>query len=234
MKTQLFVFIAGGSGSGKSSLAARLEKTLRKQNVSVSSISLDNFYNEVPVGMDVMEFRLNTDFCALNSIDCTLLTEQLTNLTQGQPAITPIYNMILSKRIGTQTIESCEVLIIDGMFSINFANQISKLNPFQKITIFVGGDSLFSLKSQRTKRDLEERGLTKQQIKHQERYLTNGFFKHLCRQQLTENCTLYVSNNPHEQTTQEHPLDKSANEISALCLEKLAYLANYQQQQAKL
>lgn len=227
MKTQLFVFIAGGSGSGKSTFASELKKTLQESNQKVSSIALDNFFIEVPDNMKVMDFRLKTDFCDLSSLDHKFLTQVLMQLSQGKKCQTPIYDFIASKRSKFVNIEPCEILIIEGLNAVNYANQLLCLDPKYTFNVFVNTDSYLSMVKQRSLRDQKERGLNAKEIKHQEVSLRNGFFKHIYKQQLADQMVVNVTNTScNEPPGPTHPLSVAAKEISSLIIEKLGNLKN--------
>jgi len=54
MKT---IFIGGGSGSGKTTLAKKLVDRLKSTGVSCNSLSMDDYFNEIPEGVDLDYFR---------------------------------------------------------------------------------------------------------------------------------------------------------------------------------
>ncbi len=146
----LIIGIAGGSGSGKTTVVKKIVESLNKK---VAVISQDSYYKDsshIPV-----EERVNINFDHPDAIDWDLLCSHLTDLKAGKTVQQPIYSYITCTRSkeDTVTIEPAEVIIVEGI--LIFA--IAKLRKLMDIKIFVdaeGDERLMRI----IYRDILERG----------------------------------------------------------------------------
>ena len=145
----MVIGIAGGTGSGKTTLTDRLKKHFG-DNVSV--VYHDNYY-KAHEGMTYEELsRLNYDHP--DAFDTDLLIEHLTKLRAGQAVDCPVYDFTVHNRSDkTIHIEPSRVLIIEGI--LIFQNKT--LRDMMDIKIFVDTDADVRL-LRRISRDVKERG----------------------------------------------------------------------------
>lgn len=129
----LIIGIAGGSGSGKTTVVKAITNSLNK-NVAV--ISQDSYYKDsshIPV-----EDRKNINFDHPDAIDWDLLCQQLSDLRAGKTIQQPVYSYITCTRSKEDTIEikPAEVIIVEGILIFS----VAKLRKLMDIRIFVDAE----------------------------------------------------------------------------------------------
>ncbi len=148
----LTIGIAGGSGSGKTTVVQAITRQL-KENVVV--IPQDSYYKDsshLP-----MEERQKVNFDHPDSIDFNLLISHLKALKSGKSIEQPVYSYLTCSRSATQTIpvSPAEVIIIEGILIFTCA----ELRDQMDIKIFVDADDDDRLMRVMA-RDILERGKT--------------------------------------------------------------------------
>lgn len=158
----LIIGIAGGTGSGKTSVARSVIDRLGSGKVTF--ISQDNYYKDQP-HLSFAEREL-TNYDHPFAFDNDLLMEHLTQLKQGQQAHAPIYDFTRHARsIETIELKPNNIVILEGLHVLSD----EKLRTLLDIKVFVDTDPDVRI-LRRVLRDIEERGRTIQSI-HQQ-YLT--------------------------------------------------------------
>ncbi|MDR1056427.1 MAG: uridine kinase [Prevotellaceae bacterium] len=146
----LIVGIAGGTGSGKTTVVKKLIKTLPKDEVVV--IPQDSYYKDsshLPI-----EERLELNFDHPDSIDFKLLIEHIKQLKKGYAIEQPIYSYLTcSRQPETIRIAPKHVVIVEGIL-IFYSLDLRKLFD---VRIFVDADADDRL-SRVICRDIMERG----------------------------------------------------------------------------
>lgn len=144
--------IAGGTGSGKTTVVRKLIERLPKGEVTV--IPLDSYYNDssnVPA-----EERQKINFDHPDAFEWPLLIDQLKQLKEGHAVEQPIYDYITSSRQAqTIHVEPSEIIIVEGIMTLHN----SELRDQLDLRVFVdadGDDRLIRV----IKRDIVERGRT--------------------------------------------------------------------------
>jgi uridine kinase len=146
----LIIGIAGGTGSGKTTVVNQILNELPNDEVGV--ISQDSYYRET----DNLSYeeRTKINFDHPRAIDFDLLVEQLTDLKNGKVIDQPIYSFVTHNRTkDTIATHPKKVMIVEGILIFN--NQ--ELRDLCDIKIFVHADADERL-IRRTRRDIEERG----------------------------------------------------------------------------
>jgi len=159
----LIIGIAGGTGSGKTSVARSVIDRLG--NDKVTFISQDNYYKDHPELTLEEKAELNYDHPF--AFDNELLIEDLKLLKEGRPAFAPIYDFSVHARSATETVtlEPNNIVIIEGLHVLSDEN----LREMLDIKVFVDTDPDVRI-LRRVIRDVEERGRTVQSVYAQ--YLT--------------------------------------------------------------
>ena len=145
----LVIGIAGGTGSGKTTLMKNIVDRFRDM---VTVISHDNYYKR----HDDLTFE---ERCALNydepnALDTSLLAYHLDQLRHGKAIECPVYDFALHNRSDeTIHIEPKPVIIVEGI--LIFENE--PLRELMDIRIFVDTDADIRL-CRRVKRDVNKRG----------------------------------------------------------------------------
>lgn len=146
----LVIGIAGGSGSGKTTVVRALTEQL---NEKVVVLPQDSYYKDsshLP-----LEERQKVNFDHPSSIDFQLLAEQLAQLKEGKTIEQPVYSYLTCSRSKTETVTvtPAEVIIIEGILIFT----CPKLREQMDIKIFVDADDDDRL-MRILVRDIEERG----------------------------------------------------------------------------
>lgn len=152
MKTTI-IGIAGGTASGKTTVASRLYEETKKYG-SVNVIRIDDYYKDQS-NLSIEE-RRKTNFDHPSAYDKDLLVKHLNDLKKGISINKPTYDFTISTRSDiVEKIEPCNVIIVEGIMA--FA--IPELRDMYDIKIFVDTpDDIRFIR--RLSRDIEKRGRT--------------------------------------------------------------------------
>ncbi|ARQ07224.1 uridine kinase [Macrococcoides canis] len=162
MSKTTIIGIAGGSGSGKTSVTSKILKNL--EGYSVALIEQDYYYKN----QDHLTFeeRLKTNYDHPFAFDNELLIQNLKDLRNGETVEVPTYdysNHTRSKK--TITFEPKDVIIVEGIFAL----ENSELRDLMDVKIYVDTDADLRI-LRRIVRDIKERGRTMESVIDQ--YLT--------------------------------------------------------------
>lgn len=148
--------IAGGTGSGKTTVVKKIIEALPTDKVAV--IPLDSYYNDT--SQLSMEERKKINFDHPNAFDWKLLTQQIQELREHKSIEQPTYSYLISNRLAeTIHIEPCEVIIIEGILAL----WKKELRDLMDLKIFVDADPDERL-IRVIQRDIIERGRTAQMV----------------------------------------------------------------------
>ena len=152
----LVIGIAGGSGSGKTTVVKKIIRSLPPGSVSV--ISQDAYYKDN--GHLSPEEKRKINFDHPSSIEFNLLIEQLDKLKAGETIGMPIYSYVTCARAKETTlVEPKKVIIVDGILILTNPRLRKKLD----IKVFVDADPDEQL-MRIIWRDIEERGRNFKQV----------------------------------------------------------------------
>ncbi|MEA5017742.1 MAG: uridine kinase [Erysipelotrichaceae bacterium] len=153
MNKSVIIGIAGGSASGKTTVAQRLKKTFEETN-SVIIIRQDDYYKDQ--NHLTMEERIKTNYDHPLAFDNDLLVKQLDQLANGIPVEKPIYDFVNHTRsTKTEIVEPADVIVLEGLFVLESEFIRNRLN----IKLFVDTEADIRF-IRRLKRDVNERGRT--------------------------------------------------------------------------
>lgn len=142
--------IAGGTGSGKTSVARRIYESLHVE--SAAFLDYDAYYKEL--GHLSLEERQRINFDHPDSLDVELFIDHLQRLIAGQPVEKPVYDFTRHTRAEqTVRVEPRDVVLVDGI--LLFADE--RLREMFDLKIFVDTEADVRF-IRRLRRDLEERG----------------------------------------------------------------------------
>lgn len=146
----LVIGIAGGTGSGKTTVVKKIIQELPTDEVCV--ISQDSYYKKTD-GLS-LEDRSKINFDHPRAIDFDLLIEHLTALKEGNTIEQPIYSFVTHNRVkDTLILHPRKVVIVEGILIFN--NEA--LRDLFDIKLFVHADADERL-IRRIRRDIAERG----------------------------------------------------------------------------
>ena len=160
MAKPIIIGIAGGSASGKTSIAKRLKKVF-EESQSVVIIRLDDYY-KCQDHLEMSE-RTKTNYDHPFAFDMDLLVEHLDALANGQAIEKPTYDYVNHTRAKeTETISPCDVIVLEGLFVLEDETLRSRLD--MKIFVDTDADIRFI---RRLKRDVRDRGRTLESVVEQ-------------------------------------------------------------------
>lgn len=147
----LLIGIAGGSASGKSSIANLLKERFNDTN-SVVIIKLDDYYND-QANMS-MEERYEVNYDHPFAFDFDLLVADLQTLKQGKSIQKPVYDFINYTRSSYyETIHCNDVILLEGLLILDE----QRLRDLMDIKVFVDAPADIRF-IRRLKRDVKNRG----------------------------------------------------------------------------
>lgn len=159
MSRPLVVGIAGGTGSGKTTVAHKLAAAMPTDRVV--TIEHDAYYRDqshLP-----LEERARTNFDHPAALESSLLAEHLRDLRAGKTVNIPIYDFASHSRSKeTRKVAPAALIIVEGI--LVFAE--AQVREQMDIKIFVDTDADIRL-MRRIRRDLESRGRSFDSIRNQ-------------------------------------------------------------------
>lgn len=158
----LVIGIAGGTGSGKTTVVNKILQQLNTEGVNV--LSQDNYYHDNQQLTLSEREVLNYDHP--KSIDFDLLLKHVKALKNGETIEQPIYSFATHSRTGDHVlVEPKNVLIVEGILVLTNSELLKEYD----LKVFVHADSDERL-IRRIRRDTQERGRDLQEVLH--RYQT--------------------------------------------------------------
>lgn len=158
---QILIGIAGGTGSGKTTLAHKIHEAFPNNSVLISQDSYYKNLSHLP-----FEQRAKTNFDHPHSLDFALLKENLIALKNRHAINVPTYDFSIHTRVSATThVEPADIIIVEGI--LLFA--APELQNLFDLKIFVDTDSDVRV-LRRIDRDIKERGRDLAGVTHQ--YLT--------------------------------------------------------------
>lgn len=146
----LIIGIAGGTGSGKTTVVRKIVNTLPANTVAV--IPQDSYYNDqsdLP-----LEVRKKTNFDHPDAFEWPLLAHQIEELRQGRAIEQPTYSYLTCTRLPeTVHVEPHDVIIVEGIMAL----YDKKLRDLMDLKIFVDAEPDERL-LRVIERDIAERG----------------------------------------------------------------------------
>lgn len=146
----LIIGIAGGTGSGKTTVVEQIVSELPKEEVSV--IYQDSYYKDT--SHLTYDERVKLNFDHPKAIDFILLETHLKALKEGKSIEQPVYSFVEHNRTSeTITVQPTKVVIVEGILMLSHP----EIRDLLDIKVFVHADSDERL-IRRLKRDIVERG----------------------------------------------------------------------------
>lgn len=162
MKNCILIGVAGGSGSGKTTVANNLVKAFKAEDATL--LEQDAYYREL-INM-TLEEKAKVNFDHPNSIEFELLKKHIEDLKNGKSIQRPIYDFTThSRKEGSVKINPSKIIVVEGI--LIFA--VPEIRELFDVKIFVDTDA-DEMILRRIERDMSERGRSFESIKNQ--YLT--------------------------------------------------------------
>ncbi len=145
----MLVGIAGGTGSGKSTVARRIAGAFES---GVMTMDMDSYYRDL--SHLSMEERRKVNFDHPDAFDVALFREHLEDLKNGDSIEKPVYSFAQSVREKhTQTVHPSPIIIVEGILVLG----MSEIREVLDARIFVDTDDDIRI-IRRIERDVTERG----------------------------------------------------------------------------
>jgi uridine kinase len=155
----LVIGIAGGTGSGKTTVARTIAASLPGEQIA--TIEHDAYYHDRP---DLsFEERAAVNYDHPDSLETALLVEHLRLLRAGRPVDVPVYDFATHRRLPrSRALRPARIVIVEGI--LVFTDE--ELRGLLDIKIYVDTDADVRA-FRRIRRDIEQRGRTFQSVREQ-------------------------------------------------------------------
>jgi uridine kinase len=165
----IIIGVAGGSGSGKTTVVKSIVRSLGKGHVTV--VHHDSYYRDASHLSEDERARINYDHP--DALETELLVAHLTRLRAGETVAIPVYDFTTHSRlVDTELAEPRKVIIVDGLLIL----WDQRLRRMMDIKVFVDTDADIRF-IRRLSRDLGERGRSAESVIKQ--YLDTVRLMHL-------------------------------------------------------
>jgi uridine kinase len=152
----LVIGIAGGSGSGKTTVAQTILQRVGADRIAF--LRHDSYYKELSGLPPAQRDEINFDHP--NSLETELLIQHIASLRDGRAVEVPIYDFSTDSRTGqTITVQPCRVILVEGILIFTEP----ALREMFGVKIFVDTDADLRL-IRRLQRDMKERGRTAESV----------------------------------------------------------------------
>ena len=152
----IVIGVAGGTGSGKSTLVKRLQEAFKDDDVA--TLCHDYYYKAHPELTYEERTKLNYDHP--KSFDTDMMVEHIESLKNNVPIERPVYSFVEHNRTDEKvTVKPSKVIIVDGI--LIFENK--ELRDLMDIKVFVDTDADIRL-ARRILRDVRERGRSMESV----------------------------------------------------------------------
>ena len=157
----IVIAIAGGTGSGKTTLSKKIIEHYK--NLNVRFLSLDSYYKDF--NKLSLKERAKINFDDPNSLDFDFFYQQISEYLNGSIIKTPCYSYKKHKRLTKSLIlDQGDLLILDGILIL----LKKSIRDFFDLSIFLNVNSSKRLE-RRIVRDVMERGRNKDEV--EERFM---------------------------------------------------------------
>jgi uridine kinase len=155
-RAALVIGIAGGSGSGKTTVAQEILQRVGPERIAF--LQHDSYYKDLSKLPSTQRAEINFDHP--HSLETELLIEHIASLRDGKAVEVPIYDFSTDSRTTkTFTVQPRRVILVEGILIFTEA----ALREMFDVKIFVDTDSDIRF-IRRLERDITERGRTTQSV----------------------------------------------------------------------
>lgn len=153
---RLVIGIAGGSGSGKTTVAQEILQRVGPERIAF--LQHDSYYKDLSGLPPTQKAEVNFDHP--NSLETELLIQHIASLRDGKPVEVPIYDFSTHSRTSqTYTVQPRMVILVEGILIFTEP----ALREMFDVKIFVDTDSDLRF-IRRLERDITERGRTTESV----------------------------------------------------------------------
>ena len=159
VRVTFVIGIAGGTGSGKTTIAQRIAGAVPGDHVAL--LEHDSYYRDLSHLSDDERGRVNFDHP--DALETSLLVEQLAALKAGQAIGVPVYDFSThTRKVARKRLEPKPLLVLEGILVLADA----RLRELLDLKIYVDTDADLRL-LRRLERDIQERGRTFESVREQ-------------------------------------------------------------------
>jgi len=159
MTTPLVIGVAGGTGSGKTTVVQKIVKALDTQDIVV--LQHDSYYRDRSYLSPERRTSINYDHP--DALETELMVVHLRRLVAGNAVEIPVYDFAThTRQTETIRVEQASVVIIEGILVFVDAELRSLMN--MKVFVDTDDDVRFI---RRMERDIQERGRSRESVVHQ-------------------------------------------------------------------
>lgn len=152
----VFVGVAGGTGSGKSTVVSEILRQLHTGDVAV--IQHDSYYKDRSHLSRKQRSDVNYDHP--EALETSLLVQHLLELRAGRTVCVPCYDFAShTRKLESQPVQPCKVIVVEGILVLAEA----ALRAAFEIKIFVDTDADIRF-IRRMERDIADRGRTRESV----------------------------------------------------------------------
>lgn len=154
--SSIIIGIAGGTSSGKTTIAKRVFEATKKYG-KVAMIKIDDYYKMNNLSFDE---RCKINYDHPNTYDVELIVQNLKDLKEGMSITKPTYDFVYHQRSEiTEKVDASEVIIVEGILTL----AIPEVRDMCDIKLFVETpDDIRFIR--RLQRDIQERGRTVESV----------------------------------------------------------------------
>jgi uridine kinase len=186
MNSRFLIGVAGGSGSGKTSLLRKIQADLGEERVTI--LSQDDYY--LPIELQEKDDYGEVNFDLPLSIDTERLLKDVSTLLNGQEVVFPRYLFNNTDGIAEEIrLEPRPIILIEGLFVFHYP----ALCQMMVMKVFVDAQEDIRLK-RRIERDESERGYKEDTVRYQwANHVEPAFHSYLLPHRTS--CDVVVKNN---------------------------------------
>lgn len=160
MERMIIVGIAGGTGSGKTTITRAIQQRLGEDVALISHDSYYRAHHDLP-----FEVRMRLNYDHPDAYETELLVEHLAQLRKGMAIEVPVYDFATHDRVEqTCVVQPARIVLVEGILLLASA----ELRELMDIKVFVEADADERL-LRRLERDMRERGRSLQSVMDQYR-----------------------------------------------------------------
>lgn len=155
----VIIGVAGGSGSGKTTVAQRLLAAIGEEHIAY--LPHDSYYRDLEAIPRIAGEIVNFDHP--DALETALLVQHLAQLRRGEPVQVPIYDFSTHSRSPqTRTLYPAPIVLVEGI--LVFADPDLRAQFDMRLFVDADADIRFI---RRLERDVNERGRTVESVIHQ-------------------------------------------------------------------
>lgn len=156
MKKPILIGLAGGTGSGKTTVAKSIYKNF--ENESICIIMQDSYYKDQ--SHLTLEERVDTNYDHPYAFDTDLLLDHIKALLKGESVDVPIYDFTNhTRKKETVRLTPKDIIIVEGILTL----EDERLRDLYDIKLYVDTDADIRI-LRRLTRDIRDRGRTLESV----------------------------------------------------------------------